>query len=228
MKRLSFLVLAVALIALPAAADTLQIQVNGLQLNYNGNQICDANSCTGGGGNPAFGTQVASMSFFLNNTLVGTLTNPPNTALMGDVIINVPGGIAVGGNTAIAAGGIFDLFTNAGGWGLAVDLAGGTITDAGAGNVTFALLGFMNGNLCPFCAQNLPFLFNFTGPVEITISTTEVLNQVAANGVLTGFNGNFHADVTGPGTGVPEPGTLALFGTGLIGAAGMLRRRLGL
>jgi len=47
------------------------------------------------------------------------------------------------------------------------------------------------------------------------------LEQLAKRGIGGAF------DVLGGGTGTPEPGTLVLLGSGLLGLGGMVRRRLG-
>jgi hypothetical protein len=85
--------------------------------------------------------------------------------------------------------------------------------------------------------------FTITGPVNVVLDTTAFLN-LSGTGLLTltgydpttayfsfastvsGASTNYIFDVNtqAPGT-TPEPGTLTLFGTGLLGLAGMLRRK---
>jgi hypothetical protein len=88
--------------------------------------------------------------------------------------------------------------------------------------------------------------FTITGPITVSLSNSQYLNM-SGNGVLTltgylptvgifsasstdsnlNFGGSgssqFGIDITSTGQYAPEPGTLTLFGTGLLGLAGMLR-----
>ena len=90
------------------------------------------------------------------------------------------------------------------------------------------------------CAANFNYHYSLIGPVEGNLATA-VLNHfnLGTNAGSSGILLNMVFGFVGPndpiGTiesaaasvvTVPEPGTLALFGTGLIGVAGFIRRRL--
>ncbi len=108
------------------------------------------------------------------------------------------------------------LSGQAGGWdcsglgGGACNLAGAIVNDSATGT---------SGGL--FTATHNPYL---TGPVYFTFDVTSDNGSTVGVGDFTnveltwGTNG----EVASP---VPEPASLALFGSGLIGIAGMLRRR---
>jgi len=80
------------------------------------------------------------------------------------------------------------------------------------------------------------------GPVTLTDRVEFYWETTDPNGTTTGLecdltdgacynswfnNGQEHAFYLTGGTSTPEPGTLALLGTGVVGLAGMLRRKLG-
>lgn len=93
--------------------------------------------------------------------------------------------------------------------------------------------------LNPTCAANFNYKYTLTGPVSGVLDAA-VLNHFGlgtdpgVSGLLitlmfgftgpTGSVGNIEGGAVS--VVVPEPGTLALFGTGLIGVAGFIRRRL--
>jgi len=121
--------------------------------------------------------------------------------------------------------------------------------------INFSDLTFSSPDILVFTTDTGVATFTITGPVSITEDTGTNL-QIAGTGILTltGYAptlANFNSDSTdsnnsyGSGSGasstfgiditslgeqppvIPEPGTLSLFGTGLLGLAGMLRSKFG-
>lgn len=78
---------------------------------------------------------------------------------------------------------------------------------------------------------------NYMGLITIPfagLTPQQVLTMLCTSGTCTSadvtaaktISGSFTADLVSTASSVPEPGTLVLFGSGLLGVAGMLRRKL--
>jgi hypothetical protein len=156
-------------------------------------------------------------------------------------------GLTLTGSVLVAAGTSYtgNLGTVGFSTGSYIDTVGNVSFFHGGGNFTIVgngTDGFTNGTV---------FTGSFVGPVTLTLVTpganggstydmighlTGTLNGQAANGitfqdyVFSGSNGWMGTSTLGSGdtflTPVPEPGTLGLLGTGLVGLAGVVRRKL--
>jgi len=140
----------------------------------------------------------------------------------------------------VAANGTFTLgSTVATGWGL--DSSGGTFhlcvlgsgngTCTGTAGPTHLIIGptagggtyaAANGSIAGNPAHNA-FL---NQSATFTLAITGVTAATNVTGATFSFGTTAGANITGTPTSTPEPGTLALFGTGLLGCAGLLRRWL--
>lgn len=201
-----------------ANATSFQIQMSGINLNYSqaSGEFCDS-----GGGLGCFATPdpLATMSFFIDGVLQGTLLSD----IQFNFLLFLPAGTSpfVNATTGITPSGsdIFDAEIND---------APGLFTDITSGSVTFSN-GSVNatgtGFSTVFGSQSLPFGFFASNPVNWSFSSG-ALGGVSS---CTGEAGQAVCTYAGTGemswTSVPDGGsTLALLGLGFIGLRTLRRR----
>ncbi len=150
-------------------------------------------------------------------------TSGASSAGSGSILANfAPGGfIGVSQDTSVCSA---DCFVGS--------FLGGQLLDSGAGGLVFEST-FVSGDLNPDLLAGLglptvPTTYNGVFSVNLIVGTCPT--TVGVDSVQPPPNqmcGTFtSADLSLNPAPVPEPGSLALFGTGLLGMAGFLRRKL--
>ncbi len=232
----------VAVFSFPAvaAAATLEIQFDGFDFAYNssvsGGAVFDGVNSTsdpsGGSGNPAQSDPLDTMNFKVDGSLVGTL----NTDIFADLLIPNIGSIPINGSVNINCSsspgcGTFDLLTSntTPGWGLGLEAFDVTVQHIAAlGSLNIALVG---AGASAITTQALPFGLSFDEFETVTFSFISTNFSTTDNGTnpgldgthLTSFDASGNGNVTG--TLVPVPPAVWLLGSGLVGLAGIARRR---
>jgi len=155
---------------------------------------------------------ISDFSFTTTGTTGGTLSSSSGQ----QITVNNGGTFTLGSTTATGwgldpvAGGNFHI-TALGN----IGPAGLIIGPPGAGNLYSNANGSIAGNgpHNPFINQSATFTFSIAG----LTSVSQISNFTFSFGTVPG--------ITVPGTPTPEPASMILLGTGLVGAAGGIRRR---
>jgi MYXO-CTERM domain-containing protein len=217
--------LAVAMVSVGVAqAGVLEIQITGLDLQYDGTNIFDAGvHNTIGSGNPAESDVLTSMNFYLDGNLVGVQSTNVFADIYISNVLNIPttGGVV----QSLGNGGAFgvDLLSQniIPGWGLALEIDEMQLFYTGS-QIGISVAGFATN----LFAQSLPFGLSYdpSQPITIVMSSANLSGVTSAGGFLTGFNSAGTGNVAG--IGVPEPSSIVLGAFGLVGLAAYgLRRR---
>ena len=210
----------VAFVASAAPAD-VQIAFTGVDLVYDGSSIYDAGSPAGGLADPADADALASVDFFIDGGLVGSLSNDIWLDIFIPDVTNIPDAPGTVHNfTTPGNPGFFDLLIGTSPLAsefLIVDIDSVNITYvdiAGVAQFTFG------ATISPTYVQNLPFGLIITGPVTLSFSAQVDTGSItSAGGFITGFN----AIGTGEYSAIPAPATGLLLALGAL--VGVRRRR---
>ena len=189
-----------------AAAAMLEIEFTGLNITYDGSTLTTAS-------NPDL---LTSMVLSVDGVPVGpVLDNTDNiSANMSIAVTDIPD---TGGEGTFAAPGSFDLGLLTGG--LDLSLIDATLTYIG-GIVDFVFAGA----IASIDSQDLPYGLVIGEPVTVSFSAQIDSNSLTSlDGFLTGFTASGTGEVQG--TVVPVPAAVWLFGSGLLGLAGIARRK---
>jgi hypothetical protein len=188
-----------------AQAGVLQIQLGGVDLQYSGNQIQDADP---GLSDP---DPLTNATFLQDSVLVGVDTTDVTLDLQIPGVMNIP---ITGGSVNSATNGTLDLALGGGEFvSLVLDSVNVTyIPVIGELNYVFA------GSLASISGQNLPFGLILGEPVGVSFSTQTVAAVSSSGGFLTAAR----TAGTGEIQSIPEPASLALLGLGVVA---MIRRR---
>lgn len=124
------------------------------------------------------------------------------------------GSLQMGGT--FAAGGSFTIMGN----GTNGIPNGALFTGTFSGPVTWTLVTLANGT------HNYTLTGSLSGTTGTGFSTNGVAVQLTINTGKSFFNGSMQISSGDTNIVVPEPGTLGLLGTGLVGIAGLVHRKL--
>jgi PEP-CTERM motif len=189
--------------------------------------VAHADSITGFFG--AFGND----SFTLPSPTTGTLTFAPGTSTVEPAIGGTFATLTAGNPLNFASGPIpyvignnvppaIPIFTTT----EAGETFTFTISSFNAGFLTPGSTGCLTGNTC----LSITGLGIFTGTGTVTYDPTpaqfQFSSQYVAGGNPVGSMTTFSANASATPPSVPEPATLALFGSGLLGIVGIARRKL--
>lgn len=154
---------------------------------------------------------------YTSGTPPGTLvcTGSCSTPSAGSTLVLDYSGLSINGSAQGAGSIVFDLSVGTGG-----NIAGSTVTVTGPGSTVLFSGTFTSGTLTVLASGEFGIVGNVNGITTAGFFSTGACPTVGEGAIC----GSGSADVNV--TQTPEPGTLGLLGTGLVGLAGMVRRKL--
>jgi hypothetical protein len=206
MNPRKFILLAILALCLPIAA----MADSGVDFTNSGGTLTGSNS----------GFSLTGSTLIAVNGLNGggLITGPNLGSVTFTTAALTSGSLQMG--ATFAAGGTFTITGNG-----TNGIPNGTIfTGTFNGPVTWTLVTLANGT------HNYTLSGSLSGTLG-TVSTNGVTVQLTINTGKGFFNGSTtisSGDTNIENLAVPEPGTLSLLGTGLLGIAGVMRRKIGL
>lgn len=204
MNLRKFILLAIMALCLPIAA----LADSGVDFTNSGGTLTGSNSGFSLSGSTLIAVNGLNGGGLITGSNLGSLTFTTGALTSGS--------LQMGGN--FAAGGTFTITGNG-----TNGLPNGTIfSGTFSGPVTWTLVTLANGT------HNYTLSGSLVGTLG-SVSTNGVTVQLTINTGKGFFNGSTSissGDTNVANVVIPEPGTLSLLGTGLIGVAGALRKKL--
>lgn len=195
-----------------ASASTIEIQLAGLNVVYDGSAVADA-----GGSNPEDADPLDTVNFRVDGSLVGTY-NSLETDLYASFEFGPIEEIPITGGTVSTGldAGYFDLLMPDIGLALELDDASVTYLPTGAALFVFA------GSLANVADQDLPLGLVIGDPVHVSFST-QIESKTDDGDYLTGFTASGTGEIRGEQ--IPEPSTLIMLCVGVFALLLPARRK---